>query len=171
MEDAGRRLFACAVRAGFGTGSRVHAVGDGAPWIVGQIEERFGEQGSYLIDFYRVCEYLSAAAKTIAPDAAAAKVWMEAQKDVLKAERTGAVLFALLRHCESPDVCDEQAPVRVCHRYLSARKSQLNYREAIAECHDVGDAFAPKATGKRDVILQAQGRSLRRLMSSIMLGD
>jgi hypothetical protein len=24
-------------------------VGDGAPWIVGQIEERFGEQGSYLI--------------------------------------------------------------------------------------------------------------------------
>jgi hypothetical protein len=63
VEDAGRRLFACAVRAGFGTGSRVHAVGDGAPWIVGQIEERFGEQGSYLIDFYHVCEYLSAAAK------------------------------------------------------------------------------------------------------------
>ena len=31
VEDAGRRLFACAVRAGFGTGSRVHAVGDGAP--------------------------------------------------------------------------------------------------------------------------------------------
>jgi hypothetical protein len=39
--EAGRRLLACAVRAGFGTGSRVHAVGDGAPWIAGQ----FGEQG------------------------------------------------------------------------------------------------------------------------------
>ena len=80
VEEAGRRLFACAVRAGFGADSRVHAVGDGAPWIVGQIEERFGEHGSYLIDFYHVCEYLSAAAKTIAPDAVAGKVWMETQK-------------------------------------------------------------------------------------------
>ena len=31
VEEAGRRLFACAVRAGFGTDSRLHAVGDGAP--------------------------------------------------------------------------------------------------------------------------------------------
>ena len=31
LEDAGRRLFACAVRAGFGADSHVHAVGDGAP--------------------------------------------------------------------------------------------------------------------------------------------
>ena len=45
VETAGRRLFACAVRAGFGTDSRVHAVGDGAPWSVGQIEDLFGEQG------------------------------------------------------------------------------------------------------------------------------
>ena len=52
VDMAGRRLFDCAVRAGFGAESRVHAVGDGAPWIVGQIEERFGDQGSYLIDFY-----------------------------------------------------------------------------------------------------------------------
>ena len=95
VEAAGRRLFACAVRAGFGADSRVHAVGDGAPWIIGQIEELFGEQGSYLIDFYHVCEYLSAAAKTIAPDAAAGKAWMEAQKDALKTGRADAVLSAL----------------------------------------------------------------------------
>jgi hypothetical protein len=31
VEEAGRRLFACAVRAGFGADSHVHAVGDGAP--------------------------------------------------------------------------------------------------------------------------------------------
>src|SRR5205807_1010531 len=41
-EAAGRQLLTCAVRAGFGTESRVHAVGDGAPWIVGQIEHQFG---------------------------------------------------------------------------------------------------------------------------------
>jgi hypothetical protein len=138
VEDAGRRLFACAVRAGFGADSRVHAVGDGAPWILGQIEERFGGQGSYLIDFYHVCEYLSSASKTIAPEAAAAKAWMEAQKDALKTGRAGAVLSALLPHCESLDVSDDQAPVRVCHRYLSARRNQLNYREALAEGLPIG---------------------------------
>jgi hypothetical protein len=38
VETAGQQLFDCAVKAGFGTDSRVHAVGDGAPWIVGQVE-------------------------------------------------------------------------------------------------------------------------------------
>jgi len=47
VEEAGRQLFACAVRADFGSDSRVHAVGDGAPWIVGRIEDLFGEQGRY----------------------------------------------------------------------------------------------------------------------------
>lgn len=138
VEAAGRRLFACAVRAGFGADSRVHAVGDGAPWIVGQIAERFGEQGSYLIDFYHVCEYLGAAAKTIAPDAAAGKVWMEAQKDALKTGRIEAVLSALFPHREAPEIGDDQAPVRVCHRYLGARRDQLKYREALAEGLPIG---------------------------------
>jgi hypothetical protein len=138
VEEAGRRLFTCAVRAGFGADSHVHAVGDGAPWIVGQIEERFGEQGSYLIDFYHVCEYLSAAAKTIAPDAAARKVWMETQKDALKTGRIDVVLKALAPYREALDVNDDQAPVRVCHRYLDARKDQLKYREALAEGLPIG---------------------------------
>jgi hypothetical protein len=138
VEAAGQRLFACAVRAGFGADSHVHAVGDGALWIVGQIEDRFGEQGSYLIDFYHVCEYLGAASKTVAPGEAAGKAWTEAQKDALKTGRADAVLSALFPHCESPDVSDEQAPVRACHRYLSARRGQLNYREAIAEGLPIG---------------------------------
>jgi hypothetical protein len=138
VEAEGQRLFACAVRAGFGADSHVHAVGDGAPWILGQIEERFGAQGSYLIDFYHVCEYLSAAAKTVAPDAAAGKAWMETQKDALKTGRSEAVLSALAPYREAPDVSDEQAPVRVCHRYLGARKDQLKYREALAEGLPIG---------------------------------
>ncbi len=142
VEAAGRRLFGCAVRAGFGADSHVHAVGDGAPWIVGQIEDVFGEQGSYLIDFYHVCEYLSAAAKTIVPEragaATAVQVWMEAQKDALKTGRIDDVLGALLPHREALDVSDDQAPVRICHRYLGARKDQLNYAEALAEGLPIG---------------------------------
>ncbi len=138
VEVAGRRLLDCAVRAGFGADSRVHAVGDGAPWILGQIEEQFGDQGSYLIDFYHVCEYLSPAAKAVWPDAAAAKVWMEAQKDALKTGRADEVLGALAPHLEAPETSDEQAPVRACHRYLGARKDQLKYREALAEGLPIG---------------------------------
>jgi len=96
VEEAGRQLLSCAVRAGFGASSRVHALGDGAPWIVGQVEEQFGDQGRYLIDFYHVCEYLAAASEAIAPDAARREGWMETQKDALKGGRLDAVLRANL---------------------------------------------------------------------------
>src|SRR5271156_6276561 len=119
VETAGRQLFACAVRAGFGANSNVHAVGDGAPWIVSQVEEHFGAQGSYLIDFYHVCEYLSAAAKAIAQDAAAQDAWMDAQKEALKTGRLDKALAALAGHIEAPEADDDQAPVRRCHRYLT----------------------------------------------------
>jgi hypothetical protein len=44
---------------GMGEQTRIHGVGDGAPWI----EEQFGANHSFLIDFYHVGEYLAAAAK------------------------------------------------------------------------------------------------------------
>jgi hypothetical protein len=138
VETAGQQLFACAVRSGFGATSRVHAVGDGAPWIVGQVEERFGTQGSYLIDFYHVCEYLSAAAKAIMPDGAALDPWIEAQKNALKTGRLDSVLAALAPHIETPEINDDQAPVRRCHRYLSERRNQLNYRHALANDLPIG---------------------------------
>jgi hypothetical protein len=46
VEKAGQQLFECAVQAGFGVNSPVHAIGDGAPWIVGQVEEQFGNLAS-----------------------------------------------------------------------------------------------------------------------------
>ena len=137
-ELAGQQLLDCALRAGFGADSRVHAIGDGAPWIVGQVDVQFGEQGSYLIDFYHVCEYLGAAVKVIAPAAAAKEAWMEAQKDALKTGRVDTVLQALVPHLEAPGIDDTQAPVRCCHRYLSARCDQLKYREALANDLPIG---------------------------------
>ena len=138
VEAAGRQLLTCAVRAGFGTNSRVHAVGDGAPWIVGQVEEQFGDQGRYLIDFYHVCEYLSAAAAAIASDAAAREAWIETQKEAIKSGRLDTTLQVLASRCETPEVCDEQAPVRRCHRYLSSRTAQLDYRGALANGLPIG---------------------------------
>ena len=67
VATAGKKLFDCARQAGFGRDSHVHAVGDGAPWIADQVEDQFGAQGSYLLDFYHVCDYLEAAVKSSLP--------------------------------------------------------------------------------------------------------
>ena len=63
---------------------------------------------------------------------------METHKEALKGGRLDAVLRALVGHCEPPEVDDEHAPVRTCHRYLGARASQLNYRRALAEGLPIG---------------------------------
>jgi hypothetical protein len=65
-----------------GKQTHLHVVGDGAPWIADQVDEKFGLQGSYLVDFYHVCEYLADAAKSCANDNE--KSWLETQKNALK---------------------------------------------------------------------------------------
>ena len=92
----------------------------------------------YLIDFYHVCEYLAAASEAIAPDPGARSAFIETQREALKGGRLDAVLRALVGHCEPPEVDDEHAPVRTCHRYLGARANQLNYRHALAEGLPIG---------------------------------
>jgi hypothetical protein len=94
---AGKQLRACTKRAGFGKGHRVHGVGDGAPWIASQIKERFGSQGSYLLDFYHVCEYLSVAGKSIESNAEQQQAWLERQKNRLK-RKAWAVFWRSCRH-------------------------------------------------------------------------
>ncbi len=56
----------------------------------------------------------------------------------MKTGRLDEVLRALAPHCEPPGTSDDQAPVRACHRYLSARRSQLKYREALAAGLPIG---------------------------------
>ena len=42
VQGAGSWLFDCPHRAGLGTNTQVHAVGDGASWLSDQVERRFG---------------------------------------------------------------------------------------------------------------------------------
>jgi hypothetical protein len=65
--EVGEQLRAWAQRVGFGLTSKVHSVGDGAPWIVNQVQRVFGPQGTYLVDFYHLSEYLATAAPRGAP--------------------------------------------------------------------------------------------------------
>jgi hypothetical protein len=138
VDVAGRQLLRCAESAGFGEGTRIHAVGDGAPWIADQVEDQFGAQGSYLLDFYHVCDYLSAAAKAIVADEKGRGAWLDEQKVRLKTRRANELFQALLSHVEPPAVDDDDAPVRQCYRYLSNRRSQLHYQSTLDQKLPIG---------------------------------
>ncbi len=57
VDAAGDQLADVAIRAGVGTDTSVHGVGDGAPWIVNQVNRIFGTKATYLLDFYHLCDY------------------------------------------------------------------------------------------------------------------
>jgi hypothetical protein len=99
-DDAGDRLLDCAIRSGLGRTTRVHCVGDGAPWIADQIDRVFGTQGGFLIDFYHLCEYLAAASRSRAPEDPDGQC--QRYQDLMQADQEAAVLEDLHPHCE-PD--------------------------------------------------------------------
>jgi hypothetical protein len=136
VADAGQQLYHCAVQAGFGKKTRLHAVGDGATWIADQIDGHFGAQGRYLIDFYHLCDYLATAAKSCAPKHE--KAWMEQQKDRLKQNGYPSVLAELDAFLEPDTVESQNAPVRACYRYIKNRSHQLDYKAALAQGLPIG---------------------------------
>ncbi|MCK5814249.1 MAG: hypothetical protein KAH03_08315 [Cocleimonas sp.] len=109
VDVAGRSLLNCAVLAGLGVNTKVHGVGDGASWIETQIKDKFGDQGSYLIDFYHVCEYLAEASTDCAAND---DDWMNTQKQHLKNNQYALVIENLKAHLEPDEVENAKAPVR-----------------------------------------------------------
>lgn len=138
VETAGQCLFDCAGQAGFGTATPIHGVGDGAQWIADQVEKKFGAQGTYLVDFFHACDYLSAAGKAIASSEQEQKIWMDEHKARLKANQVNEVLQELQKNLEAPTVQDSDAPVRQCHRYFNNRTGQLDYQGAIRRGLPIG---------------------------------
>jgi hypothetical protein len=135
VEQAGAQLFDCVVKAGGGSQTRIHCVGDGAPWIVRQVEQQFKGQAAYLIDFYHLSQYLAKAAEGIG---ARTPSWLHRQQERLKANRSSEVLKELVGQRESEEESDEQAPVRGCVRYLKNRLAYLDYQGAIAAGLPIG---------------------------------
>ncbi len=129
VEVAGNQLMKCVKRVGFDKNTKVHCVGDGAVWIANQVEEQFGANGCYLIDFYHLCEYLSAASIVCAPGRE--KDWMSEQKALLKRNEVNKVVINLSSFLEPSNVGESEAPVRACYRYIKNRPNQLDYKTAI----------------------------------------
>lgn len=141
VEAAGRQLRACAVEAGAGQKSRIHCVGDGASWIVRQVEQQFGERAQYLIDFYHVSEYLAGAAEASSREP---QRWRRRQQERLKRNEVGKVLAELGRHLEEEEEEESQAPVRACWRYLSNRLGHLDYQGALSAGLPIGSGEVEK---------------------------
>jgi hypothetical protein len=150
VEEAGQVLADCVRRAGAGQQTRLHCLGDGAAWIAQQVKQQFGEQASYLLDFYHVSEYLAAAAPTVA--SSGADGWLHQQQQHLLNNRDAEVLAALSPHREPPTVRDADAPVRVCWRYLNNHREYLNYHGARQAGLPIGSGEVE--SGHRSVIQQ-----------------
>jgi hypothetical protein len=133
VEESGRQWWRCAAKAGFGPGSHLHALGDGAPWIANQVDLQFGTQGRYLVDFFHLCEYLGEASKVCA--AADPQAWLDLQKDRLKANQAAAVLDALAPFVQTDNDDD---PVTACARYLRNRLDHLDYQGALQRGLPIG---------------------------------
>ena len=153
VEVAGAQLLECARRAGAGQQSRIHCVGDGAAWIVRQVEERFEGRANYLIDFYHVSQYLGQAAEAIT---SAAQEWRRRQQERLKGNQVGKVLAELGAHLEEEGE-EEPTPVRACWRYLSNRLGNLDYKGAIGAGLPIGSGEIE--SGNRSVVQARLKRS------------
>ena len=138
-DEVGNQLAHCAILSGTGEQTKLHCVGDGATWICDQVDRVFGPQATFLIDFYHLCDYLSAASKTCAPDHPSA--WIEKQKQRMKENNVFDFVNALKPHIEPDTVPDKDAPVRRCHRYIKNRPGQFDYKGAL-------DADLPIGSGE-----------------------
>ena len=134
--EVGEQLRDCAQRVGFGLTSRAHSVGDGAPWIVNQVQRVFGPQGTYLVDFYHLSEYLAAAAPRCAPQTP--DQWLSQQQAQLKQGNVVGVQAGLVPHLEASEVAAALAPVRCCYRYMANRPGQFEYQRALAADLPIG---------------------------------
>jgi len=137
VDEAGKELFDCACRAGFGRGTYLHAVGDGAVWICGQVKKWFDSQGHYLVDFCHVCEYLEGAATACSGKSGKAS-WLNRRKSLLQKGHVKNVIAALRPYSEPKTVEESNAPVRGCLRYLENRTGQFDYPEAQARGLPIG---------------------------------
>jgi hypothetical protein len=100
------------------------------------MEAQFGSQVQYLVDFYHLCDYLSAAGDRIGENDKPA--WLEEKKNWLKDNRWKDVLQALRPLLEPAHLPDSEAPVRACFRYISNHSNFLDYKGALAAGLPIG---------------------------------
>ena len=136
VDEAGKQLKACFDEAGGGDCSQLHCVGDAAGWIINQVEQRFRDQASYLIDFFHVSEYLSAAAEEIVGDKK--QWWLNKQQEKMKENRVSEVIRSLKKALKRGEKEASESAVRKCERYLSNHEQYFDYKGALEKGLPIG---------------------------------
>ena len=113
-------------------GTKLYGVGDGAKWIVEQLERIAGFQYWYTIDLYHLCEYLALAVSSWSQEA---KEEVKQIKERLKSGQIHDVLGELKKRAKE---MEDHEGLRKCIRYIENRPGQFEYREALANDLPVG---------------------------------
>lgn len=148
VEEVGNIWGHCARDAGWGLGSQIHMVADGAEWIQIQAEDIFGDQLRPLCDFFHVSQYLAKAGESINPEDPG--TWRKLQQKRLKKGKVTEIIKVLEAHREPPGTPSEEAPVNNAHRYLSNRLDQLDYKAALENKLPIGSGLIE--SGNRHVL-------------------
>jgi hypothetical protein len=127
-----------------------------------QFTSLFGEQGTYLVDFYHVSDYLAAAQTVARPGQA--KPWLRRQQGRLLNNQLDKVLRSLRPHQESEGT--EAAPVRAAYRYLSERAEHVDYQTARQTDWPIGSGEIE--SGHRHVVQQRLKLSQFRLQPFVI---
>lgn len=135
-EEAGGKLYECAKRAGLSEKTYVHALGDGAQWIVDQVEEQFGPQAHFLVDFFHVCEYLTGAAPWCSPLEQAK--WLKEKKEQLKQGAANEVFNELLEKLDKLEQVPKDCGLSKCVGYMEKRLRYMDYSQARLEDLPIG---------------------------------
>ena len=137
-DEAGDQWLSCAIEQGLNRQSEIHCVSDGARWISSQVDRVFANQGSFLVDYYHLCEYLADAAEECAgKDKKVRKAWVDEQTTRMKLNLSEQVLEALepYRNGKSGKEANESEK---CHRYIRNRSGQFDYQSAEAANLPIG---------------------------------
>lgn len=146
--QAGAQLLDLAIAAGAGEKTDLHCVGDGASWIVEQVEDKFGQRGRFLVDFYHVSEYLAAAGESVA--GADKDEWLHQQQERMRRSKVGEVLRELRTCLESQPEEQKREAIVACERYLTNRQEYLDYQAALQAGLPIGSGEVE--SGHRSVI-------------------
>ena len=139
-----------AERGGLTEHTPVHALADGAPWIVEQCDRQFGDRATFLVDFHHVSDYLAAAAVPCAGKDSSQ--WFEKQKQRLLENQIEEVLAELQTHFEtvSKDSDGKTPPVRQAHQYIQERKNWMDYAGALRAGLPIGSG--PVESAHRHIV-------------------
>jgi len=137
VEQAGEALRACFVEAGGGKKTDLHCVGDAAQWIINQVEAKFPQQATYLIDFFHMSEYLSEAAQEVEKENHLQ--WLNQQQERMKENRVSEVLEIVKAGLSSRIKEGEgENRVRACERYLANHLQYFDYKRGLEKELPIG---------------------------------